>query len=67
MPTPQADESREDWMERCVPMVMDEGTADSRQQAIAMCSSMWDSEHDPMKDLDKAIQRVNAVLDKRRG
>lgn len=37
MPTPNPGESRDDFMGRCVPMVMDEGK--SRDQAVAMCSA----------------------------
>lgn len=40
MPKPKPNESRSDFMERCVPMVMDEGK--DRDQAVAMCSVMFD-------------------------
>lgn len=29
-------------MNRCIPMVLDEGTAGSNDQAVAICSSMWE-------------------------
>lgn len=42
MPTPRpAEETREDWMNRCVPMVLDDGAAQDADQAVAMCSQMW--------------------------
>lgn len=40
MPTPRDGESREEWMARCVPYLIDEGR--EQDQAVAICSSMWD-------------------------
>src|SRR3972149_435100 len=42
MPTPQAGEMHDDFIERCIPMVIDEGTAESPEQASAICNSMWE-------------------------
>jgi len=42
MPTPHQDESREDFIKRCIPIVLDEGTAEGNDQAYAMCNSMFD-------------------------
>lgn len=42
MPAPQQDESKDAFIERCIPMVLEEGTADSDEQAVAVCNSMWD-------------------------
>ena len=39
MPKPKANESRKDFMIRCIPMVIKEGK--SREQAIAQCSSTY--------------------------
>ena len=39
MPTPKSGESMKDFMDRCMPMVMDEGK--SSDQAVAMCTSMF--------------------------
>lgn len=44
MPTPEPGETETDFMDRCVPMVMDDGSADSEDQAVAMCSSMWEQD-----------------------
>ncbi len=41
-PKPEAGESRDDYLARCVPQVMDEGTATDNDQAVAMCSSMYE-------------------------
>jgi len=45
MPTPRDDESREDFRARCVPIVLDEGTAKDQDQAVATCNSMYDEAH----------------------
>jgi len=45
MPTPTDNESRDDFIARCVPMVMDDGAAEDQNQAVAMCGSMYD-DHD---------------------
>lgn len=39
MPEPKTDESRKDYMERCVPKLIKEGK--SADQAVAICSSMY--------------------------
>jgi gluconate kinase len=40
MPTPNDDETRPEWMARCIPVLINEGR--SQAQAVAICSSMWD-------------------------
>jgi HK97 family phage prohead protease len=43
MPTPHpGDETRSEWMHRCVPIVLEDGTASTQNQAVAICSSMWE-------------------------
>ena len=39
MPTPRKDEDRNDFMQRCVPQVIDEGRP--QDQAVAMCNQIW--------------------------
>ena len=42
MPTPRTTiETREGWLNRCIPVVLEEGTANNSSQAVAICSSMW--------------------------
>jgi len=41
MPKPKLNESRDDYVARCIPIVLDEGTAKDQEQAVAVCSSMW--------------------------
>jgi len=40
MPTPQNDESKQDYLKRCTARVMDEG--EDSKQAYAMCNAYWD-------------------------
>jgi len=42
MPKPKQGESKDDYISRCVPIVLEEGTAESNDQAVAICSSMYD-------------------------
>ena len=39
MPQPRKNESRDDWMERCVPFIMKENR--SNPQAVAVCSAIY--------------------------
>jgi HK97 family phage prohead protease len=42
MPTPSKGESKSDFIDRCIPIVIDEGTAKNPDQAVAICNSLWD-------------------------
>jgi HK97 family phage major capsid protein len=41
MPEPGENESQSEFMHRCVPMVMEDGTAKDNDQAVAICMSKW--------------------------
>jgi hypothetical protein len=41
-PTPKEDESKDDFIERCIPIVLEDGTAENNEQAVAVCMSMWE-------------------------
>jgi hypothetical protein len=41
MPIPQSGESRDEFISRCIPVVLNDGTAESQDQAVAICSSLW--------------------------
>lgn len=42
MPKPHPNsETRDEWMPRCIRKVMDDGSAENQDQAVAMCSQMW--------------------------
>lgn len=42
MPDPKEGESRDDFVERCIPVVLKDGTAEDQKQAVAICNSMWE-------------------------
>lgn len=41
MPKPRPRETESDFVERCIPIVLDEGTAEDGKQAAAICHSLW--------------------------
>lgn len=44
MPTPKQNETEQEFVERCIPIVIDEGTAKDGEQAAAVCHSMYRQE-----------------------
>lgn len=59
MPKPREGESHDEYMERCVPVVIDDGTARDREQAVAVCNSMWDEHQDEGKQVnDQLIKSI---------
>lgn len=44
MPTVQPGETQAQFMTRCIPKVIEDGTAKNPHQAIAICLSMWAQE-----------------------
>ena len=41
MPTPREGENQHEFISRCVPVVMEHGTAESYVQAVAVCHSIY--------------------------
>ena len=41
MPIPSKNENRSDFVQRCIPIVMKDGTAEDSTQAVAICQSIW--------------------------
>jgi hypothetical protein len=41
MPSPRSGEIQKDFVSRCIPIVIEEGTAKDAKQAAAICYSMW--------------------------
>lgn len=60
MPTPNKGESEKDFVERCIPVVLGEGTAKDGAQAAAICHSMYRESKENMKletmDINKPVQ-----------
>lgn len=42
MPTPKEGESKQEFVDRCIPIVLEEGTAEDGSQANAICHSIWE-------------------------
>ena len=42
MPKPKPGENQSDFISRCIPIVMNEGTAENNDQAAAICYSLWE-------------------------
>jgi HK97 family phage prohead protease len=60
MPTPKpSDETKDEWMDRCIPLVLDDGTAEDSEQAVAICSSMWEQ---ATKSGDDKMERAYSIL-----
>lgn len=45
MPKPKPNESRKDYISRCIPTVINEGTTKDSKQAAAICYSLWKEHH----------------------
>lgn len=43
MPTPGQNETQDEFISRCIPIVLDEGTAENPEQAAAVCFSLWEN------------------------
>jgi hypothetical protein len=41
-PKPEEGQTREEFLEVCIPAVLEEGTAESQEQAYAICESYWE-------------------------
>jgi HK97 family phage major capsid protein len=53
MPEPGEAETQEAFMERCISMVMEDGTAEDNDQAVAICMSKWEG-----KSISEAMDTV---------
>lgn len=41
MPQPQEHETQQEFINRCIPQVINEGTATTPEQAFAICQTFW--------------------------
>ena len=48
MPKPRKGEKKSDYMQRCIPMLINEGK--DNEQAIAICSNMYDEDKEDMSE-----------------
>ncbi len=44
MPTPRKDETKDDFLDRCIPELKEEGK--KQDEAIAQCISIWEEDQD---------------------
>lgn len=51
MPKPIPGQSQDDFISECIPQVLQDGTAETQEQAIAICYSMWDQAKKEIQDL----------------
>ena len=62
MPTPKKDEKQKEFISRCIPVVMDDGTADNQAQAVAICYSIWRRSKED-KSMDKKAVHIKQIDD----
>lgn len=55
MPNPANYDNREEWMAACIPIAMEEGR--ERDQAVAMCSSMWENRSETIIEIDDELSQ----------
>jgi HK97 family phage prohead protease len=58
MPKPHKNEPKKDFIERCIPIVLHEETAQDGSQAAAICNSIW-REHNKGADMNKLYNNIN--------
>lgn len=61
MPRKQEGETKDEFIERCVPEVIEDGTAENGEQAVAVCNSLW--EDGKAVDYHAEIERVRQAWD----
>jgi len=52
MPNVKQGESKDDFLKRCIPIVLAEGTAESNDQAAAICNSMYEKKEMKLETID---------------
>jgi len=62
MPTPRQNEKRSDFVSRCIPIVLDEGTAKNDKQAAAVCYSMWKEAKSPKEATEMSNVNLSAEV-----
>ncbi len=51
MPVPSKNEKEKDFIDRCIPIVMKDGTAKDNKQAYAICLSIWEEKKKGKKEM----------------
>lgn len=56
MPVPQPEEKQDEFVGRCVPIVLGDGTAKDQEQAVAVCLSMWEEAKKEIGTMEKVTR-----------
>ena len=62
MPTPRKNEKKSDFISRCIPFVIHEGTTKDPKQAAAICHSIWRKHHPGAKSRDEINKSIDEIL-----
>jgi len=57
VPEPKEGETQKEFVARCIPIVMEDGTADKPPQAVAVCNSMWEKAQEGKAAADDIIEQ----------
>jgi hypothetical protein len=60
MPTPNENETEQEFVSRCIPIVINEGTAQSTEQAFAICQSMYERNSKMVEILNKIVELLES-------
>lgn len=52
---PNTGESRDDYVKRCTPIILEDGTASNQEQAVAMCNAMWGAAQPTSEYIDYVV------------
>lgn len=58
MPKPKPNESQDDYVTRCIPVVLGDGIAKDQEQAVAICNSMWEESKKEMTPHNRLLGLV---------
>jgi len=61
MPKPRPGEGLDDFVERCIPDVLEHGTAEDNKQAYAICRSMWEADQEEHKTMADYFIEENSI------
>jgi len=60
MPTPNQNETEQEFVSRCIPMVINEGTASNPEQAYVICMSMFEHNAKMVEILNKILELLES-------
>jgi hypothetical protein len=58
MPEPKQGEGKDDFVDRCIPVVLEDGTAEHPTEAFAICNSMWEAAQEEKAMTEKDVKAV---------